>query len=152
MDSVQKAWSYKLYDFCLLEGKTTEKIQQRRKVKASQCASKKEWVWSWGILYQETLQQCYRCTASLQGWWTLQYARSDDSLVKCVWNLMYCDNYLTVFSALTLLVGHQEEHQTCKNWAMRCWCNYLSGARCGLFAYGPSDAPASSNPIVSCLI
>jgi len=23
---------------------------------------------------------------------------------------------------------------------MRCWCGYLSGARCGLFAYGPADA------------
>ena len=26
------------------------------------------------------------------------------------------------FSALTLLVGHQEEHLACKNWVMRCWC------------------------------
>ena len=26
------------------------------------------------------------------------------------------------FSAVTLLVGHHEEHLACKNWAMRCWC------------------------------
>jgi len=26
---------------------------------------------------------------------------------------------------------------------MRCWCGYLSGARCRLFAYGPADGPAS---------
>ena len=39
-----------------------------------------------------------------------------------------------VFTALTLLVGRQEEHLTCKNGAMRCWCGCLSGARCRLFA------------------
>jgi len=56
------------------------------------------------------------------------------------------------FSALTLLVGHREEHAACKNWVMRCWCGHLSGARCRWFAYGPADATASQNPIVSCLI
>ena len=54
--------------------------------------------------------------------------------------------------ALTLLVGRQEEHPACKNWVMRCWCGYLSGARSRLFAYGPADATASQNPIISCLI
>ena len=34
---------------------------------------------------------------------------------------------------------------------MKCWCGYLSGARCRLFAYGPADATASQNPIISCL-
>ena len=29
---------------------------------------------------------------------------------------------------------------------MRCWCGYLSGARCRLFAYGPSDATAIPKP------
>ena len=57
-----------------------------------------------------------------------------------------------VFGALTLSVGRQEEHPACKNWVMRCWCGYLSGARCRLFAYGPADATASPNPIISCLI
>jgi len=33
---------------------------------------------------------------------------------------------LVYFSALTLLLGHQEEHLACKNWAMH--CRY--GARC----------------------
>ena len=42
------------------------------------------------------------------------------------------------FSALTLLVD-----------AAR---GYLSAARCRLFAYGPADATASQNPIISCLI
>jgi len=39
------------------------------------------------------------------------------------------------FSALTLLVGRQEEHLAYKNWVMSCWCGYLSGPRCRLFAY-----------------
>jgi len=46
------------------------------------------------------------------------------------------------FSALTLLVGRQEEHPACKHRVMRCWCGYLSGARCRLFTYGPADATA----------
>ena len=33
---------------------------------------------------------------------------------------------------------------------MRCWCGYLSGARCILFSYGPTDASASQNRIVCC--
>jgi len=36
-----------------------------------------------------------------------------------------------------------------KNWVMRCWCGYLSGARCRLFAYGPVDATASSSSLAS---
>ena len=35
---------------------------------------------------------------------------------------------------------------------MRCWCGYMSGARCSLIAYGPADTTASQNSIVSCLI
>jgi len=31
-------------------------------------------------------------------------------------------------------------------WVMGCWCSYLSGARCRLFAYGPADATASQTP------
>ena len=54
-------------------------------------------------------------------------------------------------SALTLLVGHHEEHPAYKNWVMRCWYSYLSGARCRLCAYDPAEATASQNHI-SCLI
>ena len=32
------------------------------------------------------------------------------------------------------------------------WCVYLSGVRCWLLAYGPADATASQNLIISCLI
>jgi len=64
------------------------------------------------------------------------------------WSLIFsiqfhCSSSKTPFTALTLLVGRQEEHPACKNWVMRCWCGYLSGARCRLFAYGPADAPSS---------
>ena len=47
---------------------------------------------------------------------------------------------------------HHRERTMCHNWVMRCWCGYLSGARCRLCAYGPADATASQNPIISCLI
>ena len=58
----------------------------------------------------------------------------------------------SAFSASTPLVGRQEEHPACKNWVKRCWCGYLSPSRCKLFAYGPADANASQNPIISCLV
>jgi len=41
------------------------------------------------------------------------------------------------FSALTLLVEWQEGHPVCRNWVMRCWCGYLSGVKCRLFACRP---------------
>ena len=41
-----------------------------------------------------------------------------------------------------LLVGQQEGHPACKNWAVGCWHGYLSRARCRL-AYGPADATAT---------
>ena len=58
--------------------------------------------------------------------------------------LICCTTF--AFSALTMLVGCQEEHPGCKNWVMGCWCGYLSAARCSLFAYGPADATVSQNP------
>ena len=52
---------------------------------------------------------------------------------------------------LTLLVGRQEEHPACKKLSdeVLVWLS-VSGARCGLFAYGPVDATAFQNPIISC--
>ena len=44
-----------------------------------------------------------------------------------------CVVLIHAFSALTLLVGRQEQHPAYKNWVMRCWCGYLSGARCRFF-------------------
>ena len=55
------------------------------------------------------------------------------------------------YSALTLLVGCQEEHPACKNWVMRCWCGYLSGAWSRLHIVQLMPLP-SPNPITSSLI
>jgi len=51
------------------------------------------------------------------------------------------------FSALTLLVGQQEEHLAHKkvNRVMRCWRGYLSGAKCRWSAYGPADVTTTSS-------
>ena len=65
---------------------------------------------------------------------------------KCLHGLApeYLSEYCKfAFSALTLLVGRQEGHPACKkNWVVRCWRGYLSGARCRL-AYGPADATST---------
>jgi len=48
----------------------------------------------------------------------------------------------SAFSALTLLVGHQEGHPAFKKLSGSIWHGYLSGARCKL-AYSPADASAT---------
>ena len=53
------------------------------------------------------------------------------------------------FSSLMLLVGWQEGHLACKNWVVRYWLGYLSGARCKWFAYGPADATATPSSLAS---
>jgi len=58
----------------------------------------------------------------------------------------------TAFSVLTLLVGWQEGQPACKNWVVRYWRGYLTGARCKWVAYGPADAtatPSSLAPVKS---
>ena len=81
-----------------------------------------------------------------------KHSKSLASLNETRHLLYVCFFLCCAFGALTLLVGRQEEHPACRNWVMGCWCGCLSGARCRLFAYGPSDATASQNPIISCLI
>ena len=56
-------------------------------------------------------------------------------------NIKQIHYYIVYFSALTLLVGQQEEHMACKNRVVGRTC-YLSGARRRL-AYGPADAIAT---------
>jgi len=50
------------------------------------------------------------------------------------------------FSVLTLLVGQQEGNPACKNWVVRYWCGYLSGARCKWFAW---SSWCHCHPIIS---
>ena len=89
-------------------------------------------------------------------WYRLTWVVLDKGLLNVcsmlllwMWEISFL---LFVFTALTLLVGCQEEHPASKNWVMRCWCGYLSGVRYRLFAYGPADATASHISIISCLI
>ena len=54
----------------------------------------------------------------------------------------------SAFSALTLLVGHEKEHMSYKKLSdeVLVWLSVW------LFAFGPADATASQNPIISCFI
>jgi len=55
----------------------------------------------------------------------------------------YLLSVLFAFSALTLLVGRQEEHPACKKLlVVGYWHGYLSGVRCRL-GCGPADATAN---------
>ena len=47
-----------------------------------------------------------------------------------------------------LLAGCQEKHPACKKLSIEV-ALHLSAARCKLFAYGPTDATPSQNPIIS---
>ena len=58
--------------------------------------------------------------------------------------MFYILQWWCAFSALTLFVGRQEEHPTCK---IEWWGVFVaSGSRCRLFAYGPADATAIQKP------
>jgi len=70
-----------------------------------------------------------------------------NQLPKCLFNFMvYLFCPYSAFSALMLLVGQQEGHLACKNWVVRYWHGYLSGARCQC-AYGSADATATSSSL-----
>ena len=73
-------------------------------------------------------------------------ARKSVSLIRASKRRNVFSFVLHAFSALTLLVECQQEHPACKYWVTRCWCGYLSGARCRLFTYGPADATAIPKP------
>jgi len=73
---------------------------------------------------------------------------------KCYHTINYL-LFIYAFSALMLLVGWQKEHLACKNWVVRYWHGYLSGARCKLYAYGLADAtatPSSLAPVKSRMV
>jgi len=52
------------------------------------------------------------------------------------------------FSALTLLVWHQEEHLACKKSSDEMLAGHLSAAKCKWFAYGPANATATHHPLL----
>jgi len=93
-----------------------------------------------------------------QMWAVLKFiCQSDLNFVVCLVLVMHlmCITVIVIcvfmsFSALTLLVGQQAEHPACKNWVMRCWYGYLSGADC-LHMVQLMPLP-SRNPIIPCLI
>jgi len=77
----------------------------------------------------------------------LCHTTDNNSEATNFWTTPVSDIYYSIikavhFTALTLLVGRQEGHLTCKNWVVGCWCGFLSGARYRL-AYGPADACAT---------
>ena len=65
-------------------------------------------------------------------------------LMKC--NDSSCSNNNRCLQCFDAVGWAWEERPACKNWLMRCWCGYLSAARCRLFAYGPADAIAIPKP------
>jgi len=52
------------------------------------------------------------------------------SNIEIIWKL-----WLQLQLPSVLWRGRQEEHLACKNWMVRYWRGYLSGARCKWFAY-----------------
>jgi len=67
-------------------------------------------------------------------------------------NISYCQ--LVAFSALTLLVGWQEGHPTCKNWVMGCWrgCVWVKVQICtwpSCHCHSLSPTPLTGRAIIS---
>jgi len=96
--------------------------------------------------------------AGISAWWFLCYFGTGWVTFNFIWTQLRSPSWLScfafssflvitqAFSALTLLVGCQEEHSAYKKWVIWCWCGYLSRTRCKLLAYGPADATATLKP------
>jgi len=85
--------------------------------------------------------------------WISHHSNIKTILLKAMKAQLHANNicfhlpcYLIAFSALTLLVRSQKSIRPVKNWVMRCWCGYLSGARCTThdFTYGPANVTATT--------
>ena len=109
--------------------------------------------------------QYWSCVLSLQWntWW--KYMATSSSTFR--WFTMVGISFHIVYSCLlaftnvkcTLVLYDQYYSQIIQcfdavgwasgrasNWVMRCWCGYLSGAKCRLFACGPAAATAIPKP------
>jgi len=80
------------------------------------------------------------CTNSQLLTWTI-YSKNLEGFLSFT-QISFIISRYNAFSVLTLLVGRQEGHLTCKNWMMECWHGYLSRVRCRL-AYGAADTTAA---------
>jgi len=73
---------------------------------------------------------------------------SEDSWIHIGFTVMiipYVDSYRAISMPSVLWhcwLGGRKGIWPVKNWAVGCWCGYLSGARCRL-AYSPADATAT---------
>jgi len=118
------------------------------------------------ILWRHFILCIDNCLFCVCGWnhcrvlnhWCQQNHNSEIgvSLCFCRSSKAYILSEVPVFREPSVLwcswLGVRKSIRPVKNWVMRCWCGYLSGARCRLFAYGPADATASQTPTISCVI
>jgi len=84
-----------------------------------------------------------------------QHGSKSHSSAVTLHMLPFQSNYAlagNAFSALTLLVGRQEERLVCKKLSdeVLVWLSVWKKVK--LFAYGPDDVTASQNHTISCLI
>jgi len=95
-------------------------------------------LWSTKLVDSYILDYTYSCRAH-PGWLNL--------LVHC--NPLIPFLCFVTLDLLFLRHGVRKSIRSVKNWVLRCWCGYRSAARCRLFAYGPADATASQDSIIS---
>jgi len=124
----------------------------------------KRW-WDFGVQWHQlghmqiictSLQTDNHTNSSSLNFYRLDALPDAQPAVSKHWRQMFLYIYCALLSPANVpsvlwrcWLGGREGIQSVKNWVMRCWHGYLSGARCR-FAYGPADATASQNPIISC--
>jgi len=70
------------------------------------------------------------------------------STFDCTWCSLLCR--IIMPSVLWCCwLGVRKSIRSVKNWAVRSWCGYLSGAWCGWVAYSPVDATATPSSLAS---
>ena len=90
---------------------------------------------SWRSWQSNASRPCSRLCSQDQCWptssgpWRICYQHQQQQTFRC-----------TIITSINTTMPSVLWH--CKNWVMRRWHSYLSGARCRLFAHGPADATA----------
>jgi len=79
------------------------------------------------------------------------------AVIAVLWCAVCCTICVKYFKTLYLLpsvlwhcwLSMRKSIWPVKNWVMRCWHGYLSGARCRWVVYGPADATATPSSLAS---
>jgi len=110
--------------------------------------------------YSDKLLSCVLLNVHILGFWAVNELNSSflklfsvfTKIVKKTFPVtaIHCLHFSVSFDVDTLLSSvfwYWWLSGPLTNWVIRCWCGYLSGAKCKWFAYDPANATATPSSI-----